>query len=228
MKVESIWDKSNSSLSLSRLVTVAAGFASDVRAQRKDLITKAKTTYLDGEGDTIYVSLDDELKDAFLQVLAALPVRKSLFVNVTFPKAGMIYSSTEASMVGLSKLIQVGNVGPNNNKVTSGLSKRIQVGNVGHNNKVTSVSMTKALSKRAQRSTMNDRLRKFNLQDFYNPSFIHTHHTCNGCSMTPIIGTRYHATKIPDFDLCALCFVKYKGDKDDFRPEIQGKLASAV
>jgi hypothetical protein len=209
MKVASIWDKSNSSLSLSRLVTAAAGFASDVPARREDLLTKAKTTYLDGEGNTIYVSLDDELKDAFFQVLAALPVRKSLFVNVTFPKAGMIYSSTEARMVGLSKRIQVGNVGPNT--------------------KVTSVSMLKAPSKRAQRSTLSDRLRKFNLQDFYNPSFIHTLHTCNGCSMTPIIGTRYHATKMPAFDLCALCFAKYEGDKVDFRPEIQGKmLASAL
>jgi hypothetical protein len=64
MKVESIWDKSNSSLSLSKLLTYAAGFASDVPARREALLTKAKTTYLDGEGDTIYVALDDELKDA--------------------------------------------------------------------------------------------------------------------------------------------------------------------
>lgn len=56
------------------------------------------------------------------------------------------------------------------------------------------------------------------------PFFIHARHTCDGCSKTPIIGTRYTATKIPDFDLCEACFKSYEGEDLDFRPETLGKL----
>jgi hypothetical protein len=59
--------------------------------------------------------------------------------------------------------------------------------------------------------------------DFSNEYFVHARHTCNGCSVTPIIGPRYHSTKMPDLDLCALCFTKYEGDKLDFKSEIKGK-----
>ena len=52
--------------------------------------------------------------------------------------------------------------------------------------------------------------------------FIHARHTCDGCSKSPIVGTRYHATKIPDFDLCGTCFENYQGEDLDFKPEIQG------
>ena len=52
--------------------------------------------------------------------------------------------------------------------------------------------------------------------------FVHARHACNGCAMTPIIGTRYHSTKVPDVDLCETCFTKYDGNKLDFMPEIQG------
>lgn len=54
-------------------------------------------------------------------------------------------------------------------------------------------------------------------------NFIHARHTCDGCSKTPIIGTRYHATKIPDFDLCTACYEKYEGEDLDFKPEINGE-----
>ena len=51
------------------------------------------------------------------------------------------------------------------------------------------------------------------------PFFIHARHTCDGCSRTPIIGTRYKATKIPDFDLCETCYKSYDGEDLDFKPE---------
>ena len=60
--------------------------------------------------------------------------------------------------------------------------------------------------------------------DISNEFFVHARHTCNGCSVTPIIGPRYHFTKMPDLDLCTSCFTKYEGDKLDFMPEILGKL----
>lgn len=50
-------------------------------------------------------------------------------------------------------------------------------------------------------------------------AFIHARHTCDGCSKTPIVGDRYQAKNIDDFDLCGACMEKYEGDKADF--EIQ-------
>ena len=62
---------------------------------------------------------------------------------------------------------------------------------------------------------------RINPEDLCNDFFVHARHTCNGCSTTPIIGTRYHSKKVPDVDLCASCFTEYEGDKRDFMPEIE-------
>ena len=35
--------------------------------------------------------------------------------------------------------------------------------------------------------------------------FVHGRHTCDECSTSPIVGQRYHATNIPNYDLCAKC-----------------------
>lgn len=43
--------------------------------------------------------------------------------------------------------------------------------------------------------------------------FIHGRHTCDQCLTTPIVGTRYHALNLPDYDLCAICFGNYKGSE---------------
>lgn len=53
--------------------------------------------------------------------------------------------------------------------------------------------------------------------------FIHGRHTCDTCLATPIIGKRYHATNLPDYDLCELCFGKYKGTEVKFEPQVSGK-----
>lgn len=42
--------------------------------------------------------------------------------------------------------------------------------------------------------------------------FIHGRHTCDGCLYSPIIGPRYHATNMPDYDLCSKCWKKYDGE----------------
>lgn len=48
--------------------------------------------------------------------------------------------------------------------------------------------------------------------------FIHGRHTCDGCLTTPIIGKRYHATNLPDYDLCQKCFDNYKGSEIKYEP----------
>lgn len=44
--------------------------------------------------------------------------------------------------------------------------------------------------------------------------FIHGRHTCDGCLVTPIVGFRYHATNLPDYDLCQHCVIKKKDENN--------------
>lgn len=53
--------------------------------------------------------------------------------------------------------------------------------------------------------------------------FIHGRHTCDRCLCTPIVGERYHATNLPDYDLCAKCKDGYKGDEIQFEVVELGK-----
>ena len=48
--------------------------------------------------------------------------------------------------------------------------------------------------------------------------FIHGRHTCDGCLTTPIIGKRYNACNMSDYDLCENCFSNYKGNEIKFEP----------
>ena len=54
--------------------------------------------------------------------------------------------------------------------------------------------------------------------------FIHGRHTCDGCLCTPVIGTRYHSTNLPDYDLCAKCRNNYKGTEIQFEAQQLGTL----
>jgi hypothetical protein len=47
--------------------------------------------------------------------------------------------------------------------------------------------------------------------------FIHGRHTCDGCLTTPIVGTRFQAINLPDYDLCAQCKHNYKGSEIKFQ-----------
>jgi len=44
------------------------------------------------------------------------------------------------------------------------------------------------------------------------PNFMHGRHTCDGCLKSPIIGLRYYAINLKDYDLCTDCFLKYDGN----------------
>jgi len=46
--------------------------------------------------------------------------------------------------------------------------------------------------------------------------FIHGRHTCDGCLTTPIVGKRFHAVNLPDYDLCEKCKNNYTGDEIKF------------
>lgn len=87
MSVKKVWDKSRSNFSFEKLLLVAAGFA-NIENSGEDVCRGgfAKMTYIDEDGDEVNISSDDELKNAFLQILAVLPLQKPLLIKVTFAK----------------------------------------------------------------------------------------------------------------------------------------------
>jgi len=57
----------------------------------------------------------------------------------------------------------------------------------------------------------------------FDHEFVHARHTCDGCRKTPIIGIRYHAQNILDYDLCSDCMADFKGTEIVFKPEQLGR-----
>ena len=54
--------------------------------------------------------------------------------------------------------------------------------------------------------------------------FIHGRHTCDICLTTPIIGKRFHAQNMSDYDLCEKCHTNYSGAEIQFEAVELGML----
>jgi len=60
-------------------------------------------------------------------------------------------------------------------------------------------------------TTVPEKMKKF-CSGNMSSTFVHRRHTCDGCVTTPIIGLRYNALNMKNYDLCASCFSKYEGN----------------
>ena len=58
--------------------------------------------------------------------------------------------------------------------------------------------------------------------------FIHGRHTCDSCLTTPIVGKRFHALNMADYDLCANCYQTYTGEEIQFEEVQLGKNLAIV
>uniref|UniRef100_A0A7S1BY67 ZZ-type domain-containing protein n=1 Tax=Corethron hystrix TaxID=216773 RepID=A0A7S1BY67_9STRA len=47
----------------------------------------------------------------------------------------------------------------------------------------------------------------------FDPEFVHIRHTCDNCGVSPIIGFRYHAVDLVNFDVCQICKENYDIDE---------------
>mmetsp|Transcript_3267 Transcript_3267/g.6271 ORF Transcript_3267/g.6271 Transcript_3267/m.6271 type:complete len:717 (-) Transcript_3267:712-2862(-) len=207
INVSEIWSKPNSQMSFAKMMSIASSYAFpennvDDEAVRGAFIAKAKATYLDGDGDKITMTSNKELEDSFLQVLKRFPLHKPFRVTVTIPEDKS--SKGCATATGGA----------------TGIPKRSQHRKIQARKNVFPVWIESSPKAMAGKSQTTLRVTPQKIEKDY---FIHARHTCDGCSKSPIIGTRHHATKIPDFDLCSACFEKYEGEDLDFKPEIQGR-----
>jgi hypothetical protein len=194
--VSDLWGDDD--LSYSKLITAAAKFASEPDDVDK---TTAKVTYVDGDGDRITISSDEELTDSFRQTLkSSSPFRLSVLFQIGDSDAknvpAMVTGKNPQKLMRIERQIAR----------KSGQLEALKV-------------KAKLASSNGPNANGKKPMGWMNAQKFDSTFFIHARHTCDGCSKTPIIGTRYHAQKIPDFDLCATCFSKYEGKDLDFKPE---------
>lgn len=65
--------------------------------------------------------------------------------------------------------------------------------------------------KRLCKNRMESPIKAQNKNNNLDAEFVHGRHTCDGCMTTPIVGYRYHALNLKDYDLCSNCFHKYEG-----------------
>lgn len=196
-------------MQFAKLMKLAAGF---VLSENKDeaalaaFTSKAKATYVDEDGDEISMTTNNELDDAFGHLFGKA---KPFIVTVTIPQ--VVEASKAPIMVSA--------------KVRGGMPKRIQIRKVEPAGlRMAAMKVAQAMAPFAETDVPVDN----NKPPIGGELFIHARHTCDGCQKSPIVGTRYHATKIPDFDLCKSCYEKYEGDDLDFKPEVQGKFITAA
>ena len=207
VKVSEIWGKKVSKLNFAKLMKIAAGFVlpenrKEDAAAFASFVSKAKATYVDEDGDEITMTTSNELDDAFVHLFVKA---KPFVVTISIPQ--VVEASKAPVMASAARM-------------RGGMPKRIQIRKVEPSDlRMAAMKAAQAMAPLAETDVPMDNNKPPNGGEL----FIHARHTCDGCQKSPIVGTRYHATKIPDFDLCKSCYEKYEGDDLDFKPEVQGK-----
>ena len=217
---QKLWNEEKDAVSFDRLVDLALHFSNRERNEAEVVIT-----YVDEDGDVITISSDEELEDALLQFLNKSPPvvhATAKFKKLTEEKLNVgveadntmsarpTDSNREKILQLKKKLLERKAV----KKFQSG-EKATQTTEPKKRDTHTQVVDVPAPKKpvATQENTMDESL------ECFDKHFIHGRHTCDGCYVSPILGIRYHATNLPDYDLCQGCFKKYKGDEIIFQPE---------
>jgi len=164
---------------------------------------EVEITYVDEEMDSIRFSSDEELIDALLQFSKLKPDTSNSFV-VLRCKAIV----EERKLKG--KKSKKSNDAGTNGKDTPELSDQ--------------ASRDRSLECPNYSADCSS---SRNLSGF-DREFVHARHTCDGCGRAPIIGLRYHALNIPDYDYCETCMANYHGAEVTFQLEQLGKCYTNV
>jgi hypothetical protein len=183
---------------------------------------KAKATYIDEDGDRVNISSNEELMDSFIQTVKKQPFRPfriTVTAPAPAPSSAKLLVHVSAPCQGFAKKDDVATAANSSSSKMQvhvstpcqGFAKKDNMPPIAgwvHNRRVGRCGGARGLL--AEKSPTH-------------PLFIHARHTCDGCSKTPIIGTRYHATKKADYDLCGACHKVYKGEDLGFVPEALGE-----
>ena len=182
---------------------------------------KIKVTYIDEDGDAVNITSDRELMDAFIQAVKKQPIRP---FRIT-----MSYGDQDQNTIGADPSSTPPKRNRPNIAPIIGYARPNRGGRCGRRlaiaaiaNKEESMALMSACKVNKENGQAID---DSDAKGILVPDsvFIHARHTCDVCHKTPIIGNRFHATKIADFDLCEGCFKEYEGDDFGFVPERLGK-----
>ena len=192
---------------------------------------KIVLTYRDSENDLCYIFSDEDLQCA----LPLFPSSLRVFARVEFPKVEEQIPNIKNTSTQTSNGRSIGEI-PVHKVVESvvgvlaaasvALQKHVKV------NPPSSTASTAAPSSTSPGSSTQrvcgtsptqkpvDGTKKISPET---RPFIHGRHTCDGCLTTPIVGKRFHAVNLPDYDLCSACKENYKGDEIQFEEAQLGK-----
>jgi hypothetical protein len=196
-----LWDKSRSVVSYQLLLEVALEYSQKpTKALRKGRLS-VTTTYTDEDGDEITISSDEELAEAFSQfVNSEPPVVRAKTVIINNKKAASNPQKPNQERVPIFVRTKLDNLNVVDPPTKIAPVKRIPPKNADTTREFVSPKPIPSVT------------------DGLDANFIHGRHTCDGCLSTPIYGIRYHATNMPDYDLCSSCHRNYQGSEIVFKP----------
>lgn len=154
-------------------------------------------TYVDDEEDSICFSSDEDLIDALSQ----------------YSKLKQQSTSNSSVILRCKAIVEERKLKSKEKKIVDAVPNQrnsFETGDKDSRNRDNTCSKASAY-----------RLYPVNLAG-YDRHFVHARHTCDGCGTAPIIGLRYHAQDIPDFDYCETCMANYHGTEVIFQPEQLG------
>jgi hypothetical protein len=200
-------------------------------------------TYTDEDGDVITISSDEELADAFEQFVTKEPpvLRATVTLsNVTGTTSAISTISTDNTRTNTTNVTNINN---NNNlmkleqlkaqkrdimrqmaqePIMAVMTKQKPTPTTTTTTTTTSTTQTDMVATESDASMAlkdSNHTASVPIPKGCPSVFIHGRHTCDGCFTTPIIGIRYHAVNLPDYDLCQNCVQNYKGSDIKFKPE---------
>lgn len=194
-----------------------------------------RLTYTDLEGDKVKIGSNGELVDAIQQFepgsvkITAQVQRKPNQPHAAFTRATETSTQTSQASLNTSATQTAVNLpGGHIHQVVDGVVAVLGATVMALQNGVQTVA-TNVAAAREQAATRSGEFRYSTAftdapnNNTSEPSgdngatpFVHGRHTCDLCGVTPIIGKRYHATNLPDYDLCEKCRDDYKGEEIKF------------
>eukprot|EP00559_Dactyliosolen_fragilissimus_P000459 CAMPEP_0184859996 /NCGR_PEP_ID=MMETSP0580-20130426/4954_1 /TAXON_ID=1118495 /ORGANISM="Dactyliosolen fragilissimus" /LENGTH=655 /DNA_ID=CAMNT_0027356923 /DNA_START=37 /DNA_END=2004 /DNA_ORIENTATION=+ len=210
-----LWDSSANNVSYERLVELAIKFNSTINNVRNS-DCNVTITYFDEDGDLITISSDEELCDAFQQFVGESPPvlraeaivkqvdeHEGVDMNRKVSKNSKSQSKYNGKLTNGAKTCKEESV---LKPVTEELVQGQEAEKVSKKQNEEEKNVTEVIPKKRE------------VPEGFLADFIHGRHTCDGCLVTPIVGIRYHAKNLPDYDLCENCVDKYKGKDIIFKP----------
>lgn len=167
-------------------------------------------TYFDEDGDEIDISSGIELTEALENLKRTSHEGDTfiLYANAIVKRAGEegdVSPLTNIRMAYMKRCASQWAKAASNKTRNRGWSSSLRHRNIFFNKFVQKPPRTEG-KKSPQGEQKKDQTKEFD------PAFCHTRHECDGCSVSPIIGFRYRATNIPNYDLCQTCKETYDAD----------------